>query len=244
MSANMKIVVGLVALVLLALLYWWQSKSKPKADSEEAGTQPGPPDAESIEHVRHNARDLVWAGFHDRAEIIEMIPDVLDITVEESAIAEIVDSELARKAEAEKTWPERTDCDRLDAAFAALDERGIIAKQYAGYTQSDALSDVAEALRDAEVEGKDKYTGYCFYTAQDVESLLNGQDELYLGFGTNLEQASEVAQALGAPNNVGAVEAGRLICAVLEEFDFDTQWDQSPNTRIAIQNFDWKRRLG
>src|SRR5205085_4464560 len=232
-----KIVGGLVALVLLVLLSWWQSKNKPQEDNEEAGSPPVPPDAESIEHVRRSARDLVWAGFHGRAEIIEMIPEILDITVEESVVAEIVDSEFARKAEAEKTWPERTDCDRLDAAFAALDERGIIAKQYAGYTQSDAHSDIAEALRDAEVEGEDKYTGYCFYTAQDVESMLNGQHELYLGFGTNLEQAGEVAQALGAPNNVGAVEAGRLICAVLKEFDFDTQWDESPSTRIAIQNF-------
>jgi len=244
MSANMKIVVGLVALVLLALLSWWQSKKEPQEDNEAAGTPPVPPDAKSIEGMRRNARDLVWAGFHGRAEIIEMIPEFFNITVEESAVAEIVDSEFARKAEAEKTWPERTDCDRLDAAFAALDERGIIAKQYAGYTQSDAHSDIAEALGDAELEGEDKYTGYCFYTAQDVESLLAGQHELHLGFGTNLEQASEVAQALGAPDNVGAIEAGQLICAVLKEFDFDTRWDENPATRIAVQNFDWKRRLG
>lgn len=244
MTADMKIVVGLAGLALLLLLSWWYSRNE-REEGNEAGNSPSEPaDAESFDHMRSNARDLVWAGFLGRAEIIEMILEDLGITVDEPAAAALVDSELARKAEAEKSWPERTDCDRLDAVFAAFDERGIFAKQYCGYTQGNALDDLAEALSDAEAEREDKYTGYCFYTEQDVRSLLNGQRELYLGFGTNLEQASEVAQALGAPDNVGAVEAGQLICAVLKEFDFETQWDGSPSTRIAVQNFDWKRRLG
>lgn len=244
MSADIKIVVGLAGLALLLLLSWWYSRNEREEGNEAANSPPEPADAESIEDMRINVRYLVWAGFLDRAEIIEAIPEILGITVDESSVAALVDAELARKAEAERTWPERTDCDRLDAAFAALNERGILAKQFAGYTQGDGLSDVSEALSEAEAEGEDKYTGYCFYTAQDVESLLDGRRELYLGFGTNLEQASEVLQALGAPNNVGAVEAGRLICEVFKEFDFDTRWDESPGTRIAVLNIDWKRRLG
>lgn len=240
MSADMKLIIGLVGLVLLGLLSWWYSKNGGTGD-DEANPQPES-DADTAEFMRTNSRYLVWAGFLGREEIIEAIPEVLGVDVDEATVAAVVDAELARKAEDEKTWPDRTDCDRLDSVFSTLDERGILAKQCAGYTQDDALSDLSEALADAEDERK--YTGYCFYTAQDVESLLDGQRELYLGFGTNLEQASEVAQALGAPDNVGAVEAGRLICAVFKEFDFETRWDESPATRIAVLNVDWKRRLG
>src|SRR4051812_10927094 len=102
MSADMKIVVGLAGLALLLLLSWWYSRTERQEDSEVAASPPEPPDAESIEHMRINARYLVLAGFHDRAEIIEAIPEVLGISVDESSVAALVDAELARKAEAER----------------------------------------------------------------------------------------------------------------------------------------------
>ena len=43
------------------------------------------------------------------------------------------------------TWPAVTDCDRLDQAFAALNARGIIALQNAGYTQSDGYGDISQS---------------------------------------------------------------------------------------------------
>src|SRR4051794_32529957 len=84
-------------------------------------------------------RAQVRGGFEDRGRILEIFceemyaPGELDPAEVEAAIDD------ARAAyEAEKAgWPEVTDCDRLDAVFASLKRRGIIALQNAGYTQSD-----------------------------------------------------------------------------------------------------------
>ena len=242
MTANNQLVLGLAALAVLALISWAYSRRKPDAQPAPASGDDHPPSDETLEHLRTNARYLVWSGFHDPVEIKTMLPDILDEPVDEATIAGIVDAEGARKRQAERDWPQRTDCDRLDDAVAALDGRGILALQYAGYTQDDALGDLAEALANAEAEGRNDYIGYCFYTAQDVEHLLDGERDLHLGFGTNLEQASEAQQALGTPDNVGAVEAGRVIRTVFQEHGFETSWDETTATRIAVLGIDWKRR--
>ena len=46
---------------------------------------------------------------------------------------------------AQKSWPQVTDCDRLDRAFAALEQQGVIALHRAGCTQSDGLEEVEDA---------------------------------------------------------------------------------------------------
>ena len=81
----------------------------------------------------------VRGGFEDRERIIEIFceemyaPGELDATEVEAA----VDEAIANHEAAKHNWPEVTDCDRLDKAFDAINKRGIIGLQNAGYTQSD-----------------------------------------------------------------------------------------------------------
>jgi hypothetical protein len=225
MSTNMQIVVSAAVLALLWLGGWWISKREKK--EIEAPQPDETPDAEEQEYLRVNAHTLVWAGFHDRGEIIEMLPDVASVEVAEPFIASIVDAEIASKRAAEKSWPPETDCDRLNAVLDALHEHGIFAQQYVGYTQSDGLSDISEALQD---EDEGKYFGFCFYTAQDVEHLLEESRTLYLAFGAN------------STDGARAVEAGNAIRKVMRDAGFEVTWDESPDTRIGISPVDWKRR--
>jgi hypothetical protein len=240
MTTGIKIL-GIAVIAAAFLFMWWKSRRQAgnARARQSAAAANEPLDEQSLEDLRVNAHTLVWGGFMSRDEIIEVLPDIAVVEVDTVEIAKLVDAELALKHAAEKTWPENTGCDRLDEAFEALNQRGIFSLQYAGYTQSDAHSDLAEGLADAD---PGQYTGYCFYTAQDVEHLIDDSRSLYLGFGTNLEQASEAMQALGAPNNVGAVEAGRIIVNTMREFGFDTAWDETPQARIELRGFDWKRR--
>jgi hypothetical protein len=235
--------VGIAALAVAigvgAAMVWRRARRPAGVPAELAGALP---DAESMADLRANAHSLVWAGFLGRAEIIEVLPEVAVVDVDEAVLAPLVDAEFAAKRTAEMSWPERTDCDRLDEAFDKLNQRGIFARQYQGYTQSDGHEDMSEALVEAEAEGGE-FTGYCFYTAQDAENAVNGQTSLYLAFGTNLEQPGEVQQALGAPDNVGAAEAGQAIVDTLRELGFDVAWDGTPASRIEIRHLDWKRRL-
>ena len=239
MTADMKIVLGLAGLAVLALIGWSNSR-RDKGEARKPA-EPKPPDEEAMSDLRTNAHYLVWAGFHDRAEIVAMLPEVAVVDVDESVVAPLVDAEISLKRKAQESWPKRTECERLDEAFVALNQRGIFARQYQGYTQEAGAADMSEALAEAEAQGGE-FTGYCFYDAQDVESVIDGGRSLWLTFGTNLEQASEVQQALGAPNNVGAVEAGEIIVMTLRESGFEVAWDGVPGMRIEIPHFDWKRR--
>jgi len=48
--------------------------------------------------------------------------------------------------EIEKTsYPTTTDRDRLDSTFKGMNERGVIALQNAGFTQSDGYDDIRDA---------------------------------------------------------------------------------------------------
>lgn len=89
---------------------------------------------------------LVRSGFCDRQRLIEVFteemyaPGELDANEVESEI----DTQFALYEQEKLAYPAITDCDRLDAAFAKMNERGVIAMQNAGYTQSEGFDDVGQ----------------------------------------------------------------------------------------------------
>ena len=88
--------------------------------------------SETDDYVLDCIKTWVWSGFYGADDIQEMIGDVLEHDADEAMLRAAVESELAAKATAEKTWPRVTDCDRLGAVFAELDRGGVIALQNAG----------------------------------------------------------------------------------------------------------------
>ena len=139
-----------------------------------------------------------------------------------------IDGEFAKKLEQELDWPEKTDCDRLDEAFAELEEWHLIAMQNAGYTQSDGMGDMSEIWheRGGAASG---IVGYCFYHGQDLERAVKGEP-LYLTYGDI------------AGDDAKGVAIGKLICSVLEKHAFTVEWDEDIKTRIQIPGIEWRRR--
>jgi hypothetical protein len=182
--------------------------------------------SEVEKHIRECIRFWVWSGYNDADAVEEMLPDVLEDGVDAPAMYAAITDEFAEKSRAEADWPQRTDCDRLDAAFVALDADGICAVQYAGYTMSDGFSEVAEAL---EQRGRKKYHGYCFFHAQDVERAIDGHG-LMVAFGDVDGDATKAA------------EVGRRICAALQDAGLRVLWDNDVKERIQIPDIVWQRR--
>lgn len=182
---------------------------------------------ESDEVALNMIRTWVWSGFYDADEVQEMLGDLLEDASTESILRAAVDPEFTKKRAAEKSWPEETDCDRLDAAFADLSDAGIVALHNAGDTTSDGISDVAEVLHSL---GRDGIRGYCFYHGQDVERAVSGGG-LNLAFGDVNDDPAKSADVATA------------IQRVLEQHRFQVEWDSDVGTRLKIPNFDWKRRL-
>jgi hypothetical protein len=178
------------------------------------------------ETILSSIRTWVWSGFYSLDEVQEMIDDLLEDGVDQAMLRASIASEFGEKAAAELVWPRKTDCDRLDEAFAALENDGVIALQNAGYTMSDGLSDVGEALND---RVKSDVRGYCFYHEQDLERVVRG-DGLMLAFG-DLDD-----------DPVKKAEVGRAVVRALERAGLEPEWNGNPETRINIPKFDWKRR--
>lgn len=117
---------------------------------------------------------------------------------------------------------------KLNDAFNALMNRGIVALHYAGYTQSDGFAECAEAGADLEAQGKN-LIGCCFYTEQDLGHILHEDStQLYLSFGAYLDKPT-------------TIEVGQMITEELKNVGFDVQWNQTAETKVAIKNLIWDK---
>lgn len=101
--------------------------------------------------INEQISTLVRSGFYPNAIIIDIFCNELyepgEIDTEEVALA--VETEFQGLLVEQESWPEVTDCDKLDVVFAALIERGIVALQNAGYMQDEGYDEVWEAFPDA-----------------------------------------------------------------------------------------------
>ena len=146
------------------------SQSPPKVDR--------PLDPEVLEEISVAVR----TGVHDNGRLMAIFREEMYAPGEfdESSVAAAIEAARKEWEQEKEQWPEVTDCDRLDEAFEAINTRGIIAIQNAGYTQSDGYHDFREAY--ARHPKKSEVLGYCFYHGQDLERAVRGGG-LYLAFG-------------------------------------------------------------
>jgi hypothetical protein len=173
---------------------------------------------------------VVRGGFYNRDEIVMMFCELYSPEeLNPHEVETFVDAELAALEEEKTSWPAVTDCDKLDAVFAALNERNIIALQNAGNTQSDGYYDVRK-----EYEShlrQDEIIGYCFYHRQDLDQAVDC-GHMYLAFGPmDPEKEETEGPAVGA-----------VIVEELKRAGFDVEWNGTFQQRIFIPRLDWKRR--
>lgn len=190
-------------------------------------------EAQAMEDLRLRLRSDIAAGFMTREEIIEVAVDYVDGEIETERahreVEKLWPEFLAEHQAAQADWPETTDCDRLDAAFAALETKGIIARQNftcCGTCGSYEIGDEIEAAQKAGLPAH----GYTFYHMQDTDRAVEG-DGIYLNYGSE-EEGEEAALAVAAE-----------IVAELEAHGLQTNWNGSLNQRIGV-SLDWKRRAG
>ena len=195
-----------------------------------------PDDYGPLESVSDYIRRDYWSGFYSDEEILENARDVMLDEMEEASMDEReMDTLLlasltevkATHAEMQKSWPAKTDCDRLDEAFAALEASGIVARQNFTCCGSCGSAEIGGEMETVRDEGGD-VRGYAFYHAQDTESAVDGYG-LYLGYGATEE------------DEVAALKIARNIVAELETHGLQTHWDGTWNQRIGV-TLDWKKR--
>ncbi|MFF7456241.1 DUF6891 domain-containing protein [Kitasatospora sp. NPDC008115] len=187
--------------------------------------------AEVLRDAEERALELIRCGFQEPDEIAESLVDDLDdqgLTVEE---AERIVAPLWRERLREQAaWPETTDVDRLEAAFDALEELGIVAAM--DFTCC-ANCGYAEIGGEAEEDSR----GFVFFHQQDTERAADG-GALMLRYGG--------FQVDGEPTEAAVrrtAEVGREVAAALTAAGLPVEWDGSPETAIAVTPITWLNRL-
>ena len=190
-------------------------------------------DAKFIEEVQEFVRLIVARGDRTFADVLEQAVDTFNEeyddkdTVERTCEAEI-EKAFASHLAAQATWPQVTDCDRLDRAFETLNQGGILARHDFSCCQNCGLSEIGNDIRTAIDAGVD-VSGFTFYHTQDTDSAAGGRG-LYLTYGHM--DGGEVA----------GVAIGRIIVNALNEAGLETNWDGTFGKRIGVR-LDWKRRI-
>ena len=175
--------------------------------------------------------ELVRSGFYDKERLMEVLceemysPGELDRKDVEAAL----DLAFAKWESEKQTWPDVTDCDRLDSAFAAIEGRGVIPLQNAGNTQSDGHDDFRDTYDSH--PNKASVIGYCFYHGQDLERAVRGEG-LMIAFGPVDPKDEETKGA----------EVGNIIREELERAGFKVDWNGKFDRRLNIPDLVWQRR--
>ncbi len=134
---------------------------------------------------------------------------------------------VAAQRREQTSWPAVTDCDRLDAAFAALEAAGVLARHsYMGCSADGHAELYREAV--AARETGERVRGYVFYHFQCFEAAVKGH-VLYLAFAA-------VPSGKAADKRV----AGRIVAA-LAAAGLKPAWDGDPYRSVFVPLI-WQRR--
>jgi len=185
--------------------------------------------AETAESVKDFVLREVAGGFTPLDEIVANAVDFVSDEVSPDLVLpyaqRCLDEAVAGHREQQRAWPRVTDCDRLDAAFAALEACGVVARQNFTCCQTCGHAEIWDEIEGA---GPPPAHGYTFYHSQDTDSAVDGHG-LCLAYGAT-DRGDEAA-----------TRVGHEIVQALRTEGLDPKWDGSVKTRIQLPLV-WRRR--
>jgi hypothetical protein len=192
-----------------------------------------PLSAEDFDDLHDFIKVQVAVGYATIGEIVEEAVQVFaaDTTADANALRgaalAVADRALSAHVADQANWPDTTDCDRLDTAFAELDRTGIVARQHFSCCGTCGAHEIHDEMDQAEKAGTPP-RGYTFFHVQDTEHAVGG-DLLYLSYGAvNRDKTASVA-------------VGREVVAVLGRHGLSPAWNGKHAHRIALP-LTWQRR--
>ncbi|MBC9712376.1 hypothetical protein H9Y04_07300 [Streptomyces sp. TRM66268-LWL] len=199
----------------------------------DLGTAPEPVPELALDEERRvqleaRIRELIVCGYHGRDSLTEVAEDYLvdggDRPVTTAQARVLVDRLWRERADEQRSWSGTTDPERIRAAFAALEQRGITARENFTCCRTCADTEIgAEAADDAR--------GYVYFHSQCTEGAAAGHGLMLL---------------YGAFDGGGlsTVDVGREVVAALDGVGLASEWDGSPTRAVHVTPLDWRKRLG
>ena len=184
-----------------------------------------------IAELRQDILEELQFGFENKEQIIQRVRGYYKNTDDEFVriLSDLYDEVISEWLDEQKNWPEVTDCDRLDRAFAAMERHGIVAQQYFSCCQRDGHADIYDELKRARSHGVE-VKGYAFYSEADADAAMK-YGRLNIAFG-DVDFSK-----------IGTLEIGKIVAEALRKEGFDVKWPEDPAKRIHISKINWQRRI-
>ena len=184
-------------------------------------------DKELIDEVNYEIQLLIKSGFYGEDEILEIIDDeFIEENISQDLISKLF---LENKETIEEINEDSMDFTNLKNAFLDLTKENIISIHNAGYDIEEGIQDSFELFTHL-INNKFSPIGLCFYTFEDIENVLE-ENDLAIAFGD-----FEYDEKKG-------LEIAKKIVAVLKDYGFEIDWNESVDERIIIKGFDWKKHF-
>ena len=172
---------------------------------------------------------LTLTGVLTKEEILNRIllsyfPDETPTAEENRELIEIIDSTSSAISEKRKEKHEETDVEK----FFKLKEIFKIAEVMLIENISSTPSGIPSAIKKMVAEDKSSistYTGYCALTLYDITECM---DTNYLTITVNTF------------SNKASLTLMKKVVSILQENEFEVNWDESEDEKICIDPFSWK----
>jgi hypothetical protein len=184
-----------------------------------------------LKAVRSFVDARVQEGFESVHEIVENTTNYAleqlgrdDLLTE---IKRIVGESLDAHRKEQGRWNSSTDCDRLDKAFASLNQQGIVARQNFSCCNNCGFTEIWEEVEHE--EERQLVEGYVFYHLQCAERAVE-TGQLLLAYGC-IEEDELVLNRVA-----------NTIVAELREAGLDARWQGTVGHPIVIDGIAWQKR--
>lgn len=226
-----------------------------------AGNRPAEPEGAAPvgdEQLLADAREVIRSGFLDRDDLAGWVAGGHDLAEDDPralrAAAQAWDERLAEQA----GWVGESDYDRLAAAFADLEESGVVARMNFTCCNTCGTTEIDDERTPDPDAAEGAYPfrewAYTFFHSQDAERLADGPADLFLTY-SSFRPAADVAPDLMARARAGDQDAreqvvrhtdatvGRIVVDALTAHGLTPDWSGDPTRRIAVPITDWRKPL-
>lgn len=129
------------------------------------------------------------------------------------------------RVDEQEAWTGPTGPDRLERAFAALEDAGIVARENFTCCRGCGMTEIG-----AEVDDTSAVRGFVFFHQQGTRAAAQGHGlSLYYGGFDGSEQTTTAV--------------GHEVVAALTSAGLSTQWDGDPGKAVDVKPLEWRKRL-
>lgn len=219
-----------------------------------AGPAEPTPDPELVAY----ARTLIRPGFVARADAVQAVRDHFEIDDLDRGPAAAVDQAWGERSAQQQKWREPGDYDRMAAAFARIQQQGLVARMNFACCQNCGTREIDDERTPRRGAAPGEYQwrewAYTFFHQQDAERLADEPAVLYLSYSA-FQAAPHLDSALVQAARAGDDDArrqvrietdravGTIVADALREHGLTVDWAGDPEERIKVHITGWRKYL-